>query len=63
MFTVCLKGHSKFNPLYTGNPKRVLWPTVKTKMKCRIMRHSSWYTLFFKGLVNLQNTFFKAPID
>ena len=27
----------EFNPLYMGNPKRVLFLTVKTQMKCSIM--------------------------
>ena len=29
-------------------PKRVVWQTVKTQMKCRIMCHSSGSALFFK---------------
>ena len=34
-----VNGSMKFNPLYMGNPKRVLLQTVKTQMECRIMWH------------------------
>ena len=36
---VILKKKSNLNPLYFGNPQRVLWQTVKTQMKCSIMLH------------------------
>ena len=36
---VCLgvESDDQFNPLYTGNPKRILLQTVKTQVKCSII--------------------------
>ena len=39
---------SCFNPLYNGNPKRVIWQTEKIQMKCSSMLHFIRAALFSK---------------
>ena len=39
LYSLFLNIVSSVNPLKLETPKQVLWQTVKTQMKCRIMQH------------------------
>ena len=62
-FYLCLWTGSPINLCRQETPKRVLWQTVKTQMKCRIMRHFIWVCTVCLDKLNIQRKKYNNSLE